>query len=238
MEQPAFFGCSFEELILKVGASFKAGHYRSPQNYFSRALQEHRSLTKNNPSYFLQQLIKNTTRSIVRGMGPTPFKDSFEIELLCRICVYNFPTGQAIWLDDPAAKIDATLVCCWWLLRGIEAAAGSRYADLHVHRLVPCNVSSSVSARDARAGPSGCWRSKVGDGLANLMRFMAVSRNACRCSEMMDDCVMGLISPGCTVSMSSTGMVAGAGVGMLAGMLGTVVPAVSQRILKATWIGE
>lgn len=54
----------------------------------------------------------------------------------------------------------------------------------------------------------------------------------------LHDCVMGLISPGCTVSMSSTGMVAGAGVGMLAGMLGTVVPAVSQRILKATWIGE
>ena len=76
-----------EELILKVGASFKAGQYRSPQNYFSRAIQEHRSLTKANPSYFLQQLIKNTTRSIVRGMGPTPFKDSFEIELLCRICL-------------------------------------------------------------------------------------------------------------------------------------------------------
>ena len=92
-----------EELILKVGASFKAGQYRSPQNYFSRAVQEHRSLTKANPSYFLQQLIKNTTRSIVRGMGPTPFKDSFEVELLCRICPYNLPTGQETWLEDPAA---------------------------------------------------------------------------------------------------------------------------------------
>ena len=118
-----------EELILKVGASFKAGQYRSPQNYFSRAVQEHRSLTKANPSYFLQQLIKNTTRSIVRGMGPTPFKDSFEVELLCRICPYNLPTGQDTWLEDPAAKIDATLICCWWLLRGIEAAAAT---TLHV----------------------------------------------------------------------------------------------------------
>ena len=118
-----------EELILKVGASFKAGQYRSPQNCFSRAVQEHRSLTKANPSYFLQQLIKNTTRSIVRGMGPTPFKDSFEVELLCRICPYNLPTGQETWLEDPAAKIDATLICCWWLLRGIEAAAAT---TLHV----------------------------------------------------------------------------------------------------------
>ena len=118
-----------EELILKVGASFKAGQYRSPQNYFSRAIQEHLGLTKANPSYFLQQLIKNTTRSIVRGMGPTPFKDSFEIELLCRICPYNLPTGQETWIEDPAAKIDATLICCWWLLRGIEAAAAT---TLHV----------------------------------------------------------------------------------------------------------
>ena len=118
-----------EELILKVGASFKAGQYRSPQNYFSRALQEHRNLTKNNPSFFIQQLIKNVQRSITRGMGPTPFKDSFEIELLCRICPYSFPTGQESWLDDPAAKIDATLICCWWLLRGIEAAAAT---NLHV----------------------------------------------------------------------------------------------------------
>ena len=118
-----------EELVLKVGASFKAGQYRSPQNYFCRAIQEHRSLTKANPSYFLQQLIKNTTRSIVRGMGPTPFKDSFEIELLCWICPYNLPTGQETWIEDPAAKIDATLICCWWLLRGIEAAAAT---TLHV----------------------------------------------------------------------------------------------------------
>ena len=29
-----------EELVLKVGASFKAGQYRSPQNYFCRAIQD------------------------------------------------------------------------------------------------------------------------------------------------------------------------------------------------------
>ena len=132
-----------EELILKVGASFKAGQYRSPQNYFSRAIQEHRSLTKANPSYFLQQLIKNTTRSIVRGMGPTPFKDSFEIELLCRICPYNLPTGQETWIEDPAAKIDATLICCWWLLRGIEAAAAT---TLHVwHQTTTHNIPDITS---------------------------------------------------------------------------------------------
>ena len=74
-----------EELIVKVGASFKAGHYKSPQNYyFSRALQEHRALTKQHPSLFIQSLIRNVIRSITRGAGPTPFKGSFEVELFNR----------------------------------------------------------------------------------------------------------------------------------------------------------
>ena len=146
-----------EELILKVGASFKAGQYRSPQNYFSRAVQEHRSLTKANPSYFLQQLIKNTTRSIVRGMGPTPFKDSFEVELLCRICPYNLPTGQETWLEDPAAKIDATLICCWWLDQRHRSGSSNditRLAPDNSHR--EDNIPDSTSPENRL---SRCWRS-------------------------------------------------------------------------------
>ena len=47
-------------------------------------------------------------------------------------------------------------------------------------------MSSKVSAREAKAGPSG-WRSSNGDpaGLANCMRLMAVKRKACKCSDIM-----------------------------------------------------
>ena len=120
-----------EELIVKVGAPFKAGHYKSPQNYFSRAFQEHRALTKQHPSPFIQSVIKNTIRSITRGSGPTPFKGSFEVELFNRAINPNdLNPDPSFWLEDPSRARDATLICCcWWLLRGIEAAAAT---TLHV----------------------------------------------------------------------------------------------------------
>ena len=115
-----------EELVVKVGASFKAGHYKSPQNYFSRASQEHRQLTKQHPTPFVQSLIKNVIRSITRGTGPTAFKDSFEVELLNRAYDLNSLRREPHhWSEDPSHSRDATLICCWWLLRGIEAAAAS-----------------------------------------------------------------------------------------------------------------
>ena len=115
-----------EELVVKVGASFKAGHYKSPQNYFSRALQEHRQLTKQHPTPFVQSLIKNVIRSITRGTGPTAFKDSFEVELLNRAYdLISLRREPHHWSEDPSHSRDATLICCWWLLRGIEAAAAS-----------------------------------------------------------------------------------------------------------------
>ena len=133
-----------EELVIKVGASFKAGHYKSPQNYFSRALQEHRQLTKQHPTPFVQSLIKNVIRSITRGTGPTAFKDSFEVELLNRAYDLNSLRREPEhWSEDPSHSRDATLICCWWLLRGIEAAAAStkhvapdnQRRTYHVHHL-------------------------------------------------------------------------------------------------------
>ena len=115
-----------EELVIKVGASFKAGHYKSPQNYFSRALQEHRQMTKQRPSPFVQSLIKNVIRSITRGAGHTAFKDSFEVELLNRAYDLNALRREPThWAEDRSR--DATLICCWWLLRGIAAAASTKH---------------------------------------------------------------------------------------------------------------
>ena len=54
-----------EELIVKVGASFKAGHYKSPQNYFSRALQN----TEHSPSNTHHH---SATRSSRTSFGPSP----------------------------------------------------------------------------------------------------------------------------------------------------------------------
>ena len=52
--------------------------------------------------------------------------------------------------------------------------------------IMPWRVSSKVSAREAKAGPSG-WRSSKGGptGRATFMRLMAVKRKACKWSDIM-----------------------------------------------------
>ena len=70
-----------DELVLAVGASLKNGGYRSSKNYFSRAMQEHRDHCINPLPDSTLALITRVTRSINLGIGPTTFKDSFELEL-------------------------------------------------------------------------------------------------------------------------------------------------------------
>ena len=70
------------KLVKAAGASFKAGGYRSFQNYYTQARQEHRRLTGEDPAADIEQAITDVSRSIRRAQGPTPFKDSFQLELL------------------------------------------------------------------------------------------------------------------------------------------------------------
>ena len=148
-----------EELVIKVGASFKAGHYKSPQNYFSRALQEHRQMTKQHPTPFVQALIKNVIRSITRGAGPTAFKDSFEVELLNRpYDVNSLCREPTYWSEDPSHSRDATLICCWWLLRGIEAAAAS---TKHVwHQQTRDELTTFITLPVQKTDPTGACVSR------------------------------------------------------------------------------
>lgn len=50
----------------------------------------------------------------------------------------------------------------------------------------------------------------------------------------LHDCVMGLSSPGTNISAGVAGDGSGEGVGIGAGMLWTVVPAMSRSVLMAT----
>ena len=113
-----------------IGASMKHGKYRSSKNYFLRAQQEHRDNINESLSDKTLALITRVIRSINRGIGPTPLKDSFEVELFHT----PLPTDEAdpgVWFLHTDAARDITTICCWWLLRGIEAAAAKMH---HVWR--------------------------------------------------------------------------------------------------------
>ena len=119
-----------DELVLAIGASMKHGKYRSSKNCFLRAQQEHRDNINEPLSDKTLALITRVIRSINRGIGPTPLKDSFEVELFHT----PLPTDEAdpgVWFLHTDAARDITTICCWWLLRGIEAAAAKMH---HVWR--------------------------------------------------------------------------------------------------------
>ena len=119
-----------DELVLAVGASLKNGGYRSSKNYFSRAMQEHRDHCINPLPDSTLALITRVTRSINRGIGPTTFKDSFELELFHTPLPVD-ERDPGVWYLHTETARDITTICCWWLLRGIEAAGAKMH---HVWR--------------------------------------------------------------------------------------------------------
>ena len=121
------------ELLLSVGASMKQAGYRSHKNYFYKAAQVHRETLGQDIPPDLHLLMQKILRSIKRGQGPTPFKDAFELEL------FHVPlqrrldiTRSGDWFNDRFAARDITLIACWWMLRGIEAAA-ARFQHIWFH---------------------------------------------------------------------------------------------------------
>ena len=130
------------ELLLSVGASMKHAGYRSHKNYFYKAAQVHRETLGQDIPIDLHLLMQKILRSIKRGQGPTPFKDAFELEL------FHVPlqrrldiTRSGDWFNDRFAARDITLIACWWMLRGIEAAAARFQTHLVTSRdlfTLPC----------------------------------------------------------------------------------------------------
>ena len=112
------------QVLLSIGASMKHAGYRSPKNYFYKAAQIHRETLEEDLPPHLHSLMQKILRSIKRGQGPTPFKDSFELELF-NIQLTRTPgiARPGHWFTDTFAARDITLIACWWMLRGIEAAA-------------------------------------------------------------------------------------------------------------------
>ena len=112
------------QVLLSIGASMKHAGYRSPKNYFYKAAQIHRETLEEDLPPHLHSLMQKILRSIKRGQGPTPFKDSFAIELF-NIQLTRTPgtARPGHWFTDTFAARDITLIACWWMLRGIEAAA-------------------------------------------------------------------------------------------------------------------
>ena len=126
----------------------QTGRYRSAPQVFSMAQQ--------------------TLRSIERGLGPPTLKDAFTVEDLASVTCHPH-SG-----DDTYDCTLATIVCCWWMLRGIEVAAAKRehvwFETTPFGRMafftLPCHKTDTVGMCVTRSHPCMC-----ADGLAHLCPY-------------------------------------------------------------------
>ena len=145
------------QVLLSIGASMKHAGYRSPTNYFYKAAQIHRETLEEDLPPHLHSLMQKILRSIKRGQGPTPFKDSFELELF-NIQLTRTPgtvrTGH--WFTDTFAARDITLIACWWMLRGMEAAA-AKIQHVWFHEINGPNLLISLYQYRRMTQPDSAW---------------------------------------------------------------------------------
>ena len=102
------------ELIERVGASMKAGGYKSAKLYFSAARREH-VVRHGDVPIEVELGIKDAIRSIERGLGPSKLKDSFDLTRLRNL--WNEPDFETIE-DDYIMVLSGS----WFLMREIELA--------------------------------------------------------------------------------------------------------------------
>ena len=127
------------------------------------------------PVMDIELLIKQTLRSVERGLGPPTLQDAFAVKDLASITCHphSGPTPPH-WIDDTYDCALATIVCCWWMLRGVEVAAAKRehvwFETTPFDRIafftLPCHKTDTIGMCVTRSHPCMC-----ADGLAHLCPY-------------------------------------------------------------------
>ena len=170
-----------------VAASLRAGGYKSAKLLFSQARQQHVAETRTSVPPEVLLRMSQVERAVERGRGPSKIKDSFFVEDVARITDTNteFPDSAA-WSQYLRYRIDMVIICCWWLLRGIEAAAvmfAQAWTEVtHSGRTafitLPCTKTDIVGLCVTRSHPCSCQRSKT------LCPYHALRRHLDRMKEL------------------------------------------------------
>lgn len=115
-------------LVQAVGASFKAGGYRSAKLYYSTMRKEHQSQLGQVPVQ-VEIAINDAIRSIERGQGPGRLKDGFSLTELIQVDLSTLSLIEA-------TRVRMVILGCWWLTREIElSAALRRHVTINEDRL-------------------------------------------------------------------------------------------------------
>ena len=141
------------ESIRCCSASLKAGGYRSASLYLQAAVNYQIRFLREPVHPILRATIRDSIRSIRRGLGPSRLKEGFDV----------FALASAVDVDDQGPfspekhshMADAFIIGCWFMMRGIEIAGALRH-HLHleadeVRLLIPVHKTASSGNLTSRA---------------------------------------------------------------------------------------
>ncbi len=108
-----------------VGASLKAGCYRSANIYFQTAINHQLRCLREPVHPLIRSTIRDVVRSIKRGLGPSKLKDGFDPLQLASVIAPG--DDRPFDIREISHLADIVLLGCWFMLREIELAAASRH---------------------------------------------------------------------------------------------------------------
>ena len=173
--------------IKAVGAMFKAGHYASFANYASRPKAEHIEKFMEHGAAWSEELateIRNATRSVARGCGPS--KQSFPLDMakVFRLGVLDSPVVE----NGPIGPTDFVTLGIFFMAREMELSCAA-FAHLFVDiREAEVTWSLPVSKNDPRAvGTTRTWGCVCGSSLLTPCPYHAALRQVDRVRRLSMD---------------------------------------------------
>ena len=135
-----------------VGASFKAGHYRSAGIYFQTAVT-HQLRGLGQPVFpFVRAW------SVRRGLGPATLKYGFDVTVLAKMI--DPLDARPFRMDSLPHVADMMIISCWYMLREIEVSSAR---DSHlalqgdeVQLLVPVHKTNTMGSLTTRLLQCAC----------------------------------------------------------------------------------
>ena len=104
--------------IFVVAALFKAGRYRAFRNYAEAMKQEH--MIDYEWSTRLQKAIKDATRSVTRGIGPS--RQSGAIDIFLVFTLFGSALNSPVVPGGPIGAVNLIILGAFFLLREIESS--------------------------------------------------------------------------------------------------------------------
>ena len=146
------------ECIKAVGASLKAGAYRSPQLYFQAAINHQVRRYGLPVEPYIRAIIKDVNRSIKRGLGPAKLKAGFNVYTVASLVDQD--DTEPFSLQRLPHVADVILLGCWFMMRELEmSSARDSYLWLdgnEVTMMIPLHKTSIQSSLTTRTLTCAC----------------------------------------------------------------------------------